>query len=66
MPNLRVAVSGLLLFTGMIWKVSRIEIIVRRYVPDLWHLGGVEAPWMWFKFVAAVAASLNKEIYDIT
>jgi hypothetical protein len=33
-PNLLVGVSGLFLFTAIMWKVSRIAIIVRQYVPD--------------------------------
>ena len=33
-PDLHVGVSGLFLFTATMWKVSRIAIIVRQYVPD--------------------------------
>jgi hypothetical protein len=33
-PDLHVGVSGLFLFTAIMWMVSRIAIMVRQYVPD--------------------------------
>lgn len=33
-PDLNVGVSGLFLFTAIMWMVSRIGIKVRQYVPD--------------------------------